>query len=82
MSSQPLYERIIVDRRDMKVNGFMFETKQDETYSEQFVYSKQTDGKVTYDMFLFKSPGLMKILRYRMFNWGISNMQTLIKAQE
>ena len=67
MSSKPLYERIIVDRNSKQVHGFMFEKPQDEIYSEQFVYRGRADGKVNYDMFLFRDPGLMRIMRYKMF---------------
>ena len=56
------------------MHGFMFEKKSDEIYSEQFVYRKRADGKVHYDMFLFRDPGLKSMLRYKMFNWGVSSM--------
>ena len=65
----------------MQVHGFMFEKKQDEIYSEQFVYRGRADGKVNYDMFLFRDPGLMRIMRYKMFQWGIGSMQKIIDAR-
>ena len=33
-------------------------------------------------MFLFRDPGLMRVLRYKMFNWGIGSMQKLIDTQQ
>jgi len=38
MSSHPLYERIVIDRKDMELKGYTFEKKTDEAYSEHFVY--------------------------------------------
>ena len=45
------------------------------------MYRKRADGKVNYDMFLFRDPGLMRVLRYKMFNWGVGSMQKIIDAQ-
>ena len=79
MSSHPLYERIVVDRENMELKGYTFEKKTDESYSEHFVYSEQADKKsVNYDMYMFRDPGLKRILRYRMFNWGVSSLQKII----
>ena len=74
MSSKPLYERIVVDRSKMELKGYTFEKKTDEAYSEHFVYSEQADKSVNYDMYLFRDPGLKRILRYRMFMWGIDSL--------
>ena len=37
MSSQPLYERIVVDRKSMELKGYTFEKKTDQAYSEHFI---------------------------------------------
>ena len=29
-------------------------------------------------MYLFRNPGLKRILRYRMFNWGVDSMHKII----
>ena len=82
MSSQPLYERIIVDREKMELKGYTFEKKEDTDYSEHFVYTESADKKsVAYDMYLFRDPGLKRILRYRMFNWGIGSLQKIIDTK-
>ena len=82
ISSQPLYERIVVDRTSMELKGYTFEKKTDEAYSEHFVYQEQADKSVTYNFYMFRDPGLKRILRYRMFNWGISNLKSIMTAQE
>ena len=77
-----MYERIVVDRENMVLKGFTFEEKEDVDYSEHFVYQEQADKKsVAYDMYLFRDPGLKKILRYRMFNWGIGSLQKIIDTK-
>ena len=80
MSSQPIYERIIVDRKSMELKGFTFEFKTDESYSEHFVYTEKADKSVNYDFYMFRDPGLKRILRYRMFRWGISNLNSIMEA--
>ena len=82
MSSQPLYERIVVDRAAMELSGYTFEKKTDESYSEHFVYSQQADKSVSYNFYMFRDPGLKRILRYRMFNWGIDSLQKIIIKQQ
>ena len=37
--SQPLYERIIVDRKGKTLKGYTFATPQSEVYSENYVYA-------------------------------------------
>jgi len=86
-SSQPLYERIVVDRRKRQLSGFTFERKTDEAYSENYTYSEQADQQsVKYDMYLFRDPGVRRLLRYRMFYWGIDTLKKkvcrLMEAQE
>ena len=71
MSSTPLYERIVIDRKDMELKGYTFEKKTDQAYSEHFVYQEKASKQVNYDMYMFRDPGLKRILRYRMFNWGV-----------
>ena len=80
MSSTPIYERIVVDRSDMSMKGFTFEKKTDEAYSEHFVYSERAEKAVNYDFYMFRDPGLKRILRYRMFSWGVSSLQSIIDA--
>ena len=38
MSSTPLYEKIIIDRKTNEVHGYTFESPKDETYSEHYIY--------------------------------------------
>jgi hypothetical protein len=62
MSSTPLYERIIVDRAEMNVQGFTFEKPQDNRYSEHYKY-QYADNQIKYDMLLFRDPGLKRVIR-------------------
>ena len=80
MSSTPIYERIVLDRKEMQLKGYTYEKKTDESYSEHFVYNERTDSNVNYDFYMFRDPGLKRILRYRMFSWGVSSLQSIIDA--
>ena len=81
VSSKPLYEKIIVDRKNGQVHGYTFENLSDEKYSEHFVYQR-TDQHVNYDMFLFRNPGLKRLLRHRMHSWGVQMLEKIMTAQE
>ena len=35
-----------------------------------------------YDFYMFRDPGLKRILRYRMFNWGISSLNKIIEQSQ
>ena len=74
LSSKPVYERIIFNRKVQSVSGYTFETDQDKAYVEHYVY-KMGDGqdseKTLYDMFLYKNPGFKKMLRFKCHNWGV-----------
>jgi hypothetical protein len=65
ISSQPLYERIIVDRANMSMQGFTFEKPSDTKYSEHYIYQQSIDNKINYDMFLFRDPGLKRVIRHK-----------------
>lgn len=72
MSSKPLYERIIVDRKDMTLKGYTYEHKTDDVYSEHFLYSEQADKSVMYEMMCFRQASMLKrFYRRKMFAWGI-----------
>ena len=71
ISSKPLYERIIVDRKTMQVHGFTFENLADKNYSEHFVFRNTSPGVVNYDMFLFRDPGIKRMLRFKIHGWGV-----------
>jgi hypothetical protein len=87
MSSRPVYESIIFNRKDKSVSGFTFETKEDIAYVEHYVYKQNlSDDKSTettlYDMFLYKNPGIKKILRYKLHSWGIQTMESIIRKEQ
>ena len=70
MSSKPLYERIVVNRKDQSLKGYTFESPTSDIYSEHYVY--QADGpKTQYDMYLLRSPGLQRYLRGTLHDWGV-----------
>ena len=84
MSSKPVYERIIFNRLDRSVKGYTFETDSDKSYVEHYVY-KQGEGADTantlYDMFLYKNPGLKKMLRFKLHSWGVQTLEGIIKKE-
>jgi len=65
MSSTPTYDRIIIDRKEMKLTGFTFENKNDSNYQEAYSYQVDPkDSKMTlYNVWTFKPLGLRKYLR-------------------
>jgi hypothetical protein len=73
MSSNPVYERIIFNRATRSVQGFTFEKESDNVYTECYVYKQDTQDatKTIYSMFLYKNPGLKKLLRFKLHNWGV-----------
>jgi len=38
MTSTPLYEKIIVDRKNMNMEGFTYEKPNEKSYSERYLY--------------------------------------------
>ena len=80
ISSKPLYEKIIVDRSQMNMQGYTFEQPAKPIYCEHYRY-QLTEGIIRYDMMLFKSPGMKAILRRQLHNWGVEKMEKLIKVQ-
>lgn len=88
LSSRPVYERIIFNRADHSVSGFTFEAREDIAYVEHYVYKKKegdtkdTTEKTLYDMFLYKNPGLKKLLRFKLHNWGVQTMESIIKKEQ
>ncbi len=98
MTSVPVFERIIFDRKEKQVHGFTFQSYSHSAYTEHFVYREdanldnlesKNDGEgkgfkaigagVVYEMFLYKNPGLQKILRFKCHNWGVQTMTSIIK---
>lgn len=50
-------------------------------YTEHYVY-KEDDreaGKTVYNMFLYKNPGLKKMLRFKLHSWGVQTLENIIK---
>ncbi len=70
LSSKPVFERIIFNRADQSVSGFTFESDTDKAYVEHYIYKRDAE-KTDYDMFLYKNPGLKKMLRFKLHSWGV-----------
>ena len=84
MSSKPVYERIIFNRNDQSVRGYTFETAADKAYVEHYVYQQgngEQSGQTLYDMFIYKNPGLKKMLRFKLHNWGVQTLESIIKKE-
>lgn len=80
-TSTPIYEKIVVDRKELTMQGFTFEKPQDQKYSEHYTYSHLDGGNVNYSMLLFRDPGLKRIIRGRAHNWGVDSLMKLIAVQ-
>jgi hypothetical protein len=84
MSSKPVYERIIFNRADQSVRGYTFEKQADKAYVEHYVYQQgngENSGQTLYDMFIYKNPGLKKMLRFKLHNWGVQTLESIIKKE-
>jgi hypothetical protein len=84
MSSTPVYERIIFNRKHQCVQGFTFEKESENVYVEHYVY-KQDDkdaSKTVYNMFLYKNPGFKKMLRFKLHSWGCQTLESIIKKDQ
>ena len=62
MTSTPLYEKIIVDRKNMNMEGFTYEKPNEKSYSERYLY-QDLNGTVDYKIMLFKDPGWNRRIR-------------------
>lgn len=80
MSSKPLYEKIIVDRNQMNMQGFTYESPNNLNYSEHYKYQLLGKGEIQYDNMLFRNPGLQKIIRRQLHNWGVQKLEKLIST--
>ena len=65
MSSKPTYDRIIIDRKDMKLSGFTFENKNDTKYQEAYTYQVDPNNskRTLYNVWTFRSLGMRKYIR-------------------
>ena len=81
LTKHPLYERIIIDRSEMKLQGFTFENINDYQYQETYSYQRDPVNaeKTIYNAYLFKSPGYFKFLGYKTHQWGVSLMNGIIE---
>jgi hypothetical protein len=73
MSSTPLYEKIVVDRKGQSLQGYTFETPSSEVYAEHYIY-KSNEATTSYNMYLMRSPGLQRYLRGTLHDWGVKKL--------
>ena len=81
ITSKPLYERIIFDRQQNRVQGFTFENTSDSVYQETYSFQQDpSDANNTlYHAYLFKSPGMRRWIRYKAHAWGVDKMNSIIE---
>lgn len=81
LTSKPLYERIILDRKQMLLQGFTFENKGDQYYQETYCYQMDPSNPshTLYHAYLFKSPGMRRWIRHRAHNWGVEKLNKIIE---
>jgi hypothetical protein len=72
MSNKPLFEKITVNRSTGQMHGYTFEDPSDTVYSEHYIYKCENDH-TSYNMYLFRDPGLKKLMRHKMHMWGVQN---------
>ena len=81
-TKKPLYERIIVDRKAMKVTGMTFEDIDDTTFQETYSYQRdpENSNNTIYNAYLFKAPGyLMSTIRQKAHGWGVDKLNGIIE---
>jgi hypothetical protein len=83
MTSTPLYEKIVVDRKEMNLQGFTFEKASDQKHSEHYTYQQNlADGSINYEMDLFREPGLKRLIRGKLHALGVESLTKLISVQQ
>ena len=84
LSTRPVYERILVNRKTKQVHGFSFEKETDPVYFEHYSYKENTKdmNKTHYEMLLYKNPGMYKLLRFKLHTWGVQTMTQLISKEK
>ena len=84
LTSKPLYERIIVDRQNKKLEGFTFENIEDINYQETYSYKldPKNNEQTLYNAYLYKEPGLKKWIRYKAHQWGVETLEKIIKQDK
>ena len=82
VTSEPLFERIIVDRQAQRLSGFTFESTDDHKYKETYIYQKKEESITDYNVYLYKDPGLKKWLRKSCHQWGIDNLMKILNADK
>ena len=81
-SSLPIYERIILNRKDKTVEECILDDQFKDKIAEKSVYKAEGDS-ILYETFLYKNPGWKSYLRRKAHSWGIDRMnQLLIKEKE
>ena len=53
-------------------------------YTERYVYQEVPGDreKTKYDMFLYENPGLKKVLRFKLHNWGVEHMTAIMRKEQ
>jgi hypothetical protein len=78
ITPKPYYERVIYDRKEQVVAMFMLDERKNDTYVEKCIYRAEKLDLVAYDTFLYKNPGLKKMLRFKLHQWGIKTLNKII----
>ena len=82
ITSEPLFERIIVDREKQSLSGFTFESSEDSIYKEKYVYQKMDENQTDYSVYLYKEPGFKKMMRKSCHKWGIENLIKILNQDK
>ena len=80
-SSQPTFERIIINRKDNSVEACMLDDNFTDKVAEKWVYKADGDSTI-YETFLYKNPGWKSYLRRKAHSWGVDRMTSLLAKEK
>ena len=82
LTSKPTFDRIIVDRKELKLSGFTFENMDDSKYQEAYTYQQDPVNKqmTIYNAYTFRSLGMRIYIRQKAHAWGIQTLEKIMIA--
>ena len=81
MTSTPLYEQVIYDRKAKSIEAHMIDENHPELIAEKCVYTASEKGETIYETFLYKNPGWKTYVRKKCHAWGVEKMNELLEKE-
>ena len=82
LTSDPVYEQVIYDRKKQSIEAHMLDDKYPELMAEKCVYTASENGETIYETFLYKNPGWKTYLRKKCHSWGVDTMNELLEKEQ